>query len=212
MKAVVLVFSFFFFGTALEMNAQIGIGANYRFDKGWEWVNKVEPRTIDGKELDFGVDYHFKLPNNRIEFLPGISFGQTLKTENEGQLMTKLYGVSMPIRVYPLDFYGDCNCPTWSNNGDLIKKGFYVVLTPSFYAFESDFNNENISSSRFWGIAPGIGLDIGLSKHFTLNPQVSYEIGQRGYLYATPADGGDRDNMTYYRAVVGLRLQYHFKS
>ncbi len=113
--------------------------------------------------------YWSRLKNNRIEFFPEIYYGE-LRAKAPNDLPSgkvTRYGLSVPVSVYPLDFRGDCDCPTFSKQNDRFKKGFFLQVIPG-YLFEKW--SEVSRHQAILGL--GVGLDIGLSNLLTISPIV----------------------------------------
>ena len=86
-----------------------------------------------------------------------------------------------------MDFEGDCDCPTFSNQSTLIKKGFYFELSPGvgYYTTHYDSSLPTVSNPEgetstatvdafSYKIGVAVGLDIGLSNLLTINPYAMY--------------------------------------
>ena len=171
------------------------------------------------------LEYGFRLKEKRLEFHPGLGYRFTFFNHEEGGTSEQdKYGYFNSIDldfntlIYPFDFGGDCDCPTWSKEGNLIKKGFFLEVSPGlayqtlhreYYPVEGF---EHITPSTYSNLALkvsiGVGLDIGLSEQFTLTPLFSWtklsneEWEGLDYTYSTRV----LDDQTYLGA--GLRLTY----
>jgi len=183
-------------------SAQVGVSFGWTKYDAPAWNNRIAEHTIlvdnsslfrqDG--LQIGIDYWFRLKNKRIEFLPEFSFYQ-LEVELKRQV-SQFFRITNHLRanviqfhfntqIYPFDFSGDCNCPTFSNDGNFFKKGIFIRLAPglSYGQFIDEISDVNLPGvergSTFQNkIVPtlraGIGMDIGLIDWLTLTPFVQY--------------------------------------
>ena len=125
--------------------------------------------------IGFGLDYWFRLKQKRIEFLPTIyyiNYGGDHKIQN--------YGFQFRATIYPFDLAGDCNCPTFSKENELLKKGFFLRLSPGIGIIKADAD-PNISHEELGeidNVVPeisfGAGLDIGISNLITITPELRY--------------------------------------
>jgi hypothetical protein len=128
------------------------------------------------------IEYGFRLKEKRIEFHPGIGYLVAPGAENpEGRLNAFL--LDFDVAVYPFDFGGDCNCPTFSKDGEVFKKGFFLAVTPglALQQFKRTANLPGIpepttsTDDQLSGtLGVSAGLDLGLSDRLTLTPLVSY--------------------------------------
>lgn len=171
---------------------QIGIRTKYLsngIDNGQESIfqqfNEDIPFT---KAYAIGVDYWFRMKDKRIEFLPEIGFAYSKSSLGPEQARTEFSHsaifFNLNARIYPMDFAGDCDCPTFSNQSTLIKKGFYFELSPGVALNNSSNDVEwtdaegNIielgSNFTSYKIGLGAGLDIGVSNLLTINPYAMY--------------------------------------
>jgi len=171
--------------SANVISAQFGISARYQSNNVSKWNDQFSNEDwTDGKlfesSLAFGVNYWFRLKNKRIEFLPEVTYMNVDERDFRGtgapdignfpsELTT--FAFNSNIQIYPLDFDGDCNCPTFGKDGSLIKKGFYWIINPGVsYNVVSIDPFEGDHSSIIPRIGIGAGLDIGVQKYITISP------------------------------------------
>jgi hypothetical protein len=192
---------------------QIGLNGRYLFGKsdilGAEFISQ------DG--IQISLEYHLRLQEKRIEFRPGLGYRYTFAGNlRDGHF--RGYDFDIGTAIYPFDFEGDCDCPTFSKEGGLFKKGFFLELIPgaSYQTFErtriepSDPSRLPIRSKNFvWKIGGAAGLDIGLSDQFTLTPMLSATMLSSSDWEGLNSDGstGKLDDFVYLGA--GIRISYH---
>lgn len=161
-----------------SLSAQVGLTARYQASdpKNWILTDVISNSDSDllGNGFAVGVDYWFRFKNFRLELLPELNYShfETLNINN-AKLRANWLGFYFNANVYPFDFKGDCDCPTWSKQGDFFSKGFFVQLSPgiSYLMHSVQTQGEAQSSNTFaFSLGAGIGLDIGLSDFFTLSP------------------------------------------
>ncbi|MDA9332881.1 autotransporter domain-containing protein [Saprospiraceae bacterium] len=178
------------------MSGQIGIRTKYLKngidDNQTNFISKVG--SIDdalSTGYGLGIDFWIRLKTKRVEFLPelGINYSQTsFETEiTQYSLDYNYLYFNLNTRIYPMDFEGDCDCPTFSNQSTLIKKGFYFELSPGvgYYTSHYDSSLPTVSNPEgetntatvdafSYKIGVAVGLDIGLSNLLTINPYAMY--------------------------------------
>lgn len=175
-----------------SMFGQFGIKAGYHFNKAADWElipsagETTQPFIGDGSGL--GIDYWFRLKNKRIEFLPEINFAyfNTFETSSP-DILNQAVSFYFNTNIYFLDLANDCNCPTFSKQNDLVKKGLFVQLSPGFSTFFHQIKTEEVSASfnhSAFNIGGAIGLDIGISNLITISPIA-------GFRYFLPAKLND---------------------
>ncbi len=189
MKRYLLIFGIFLF--SLSANAQFSFATKYSINNYSAWEDELESINYPTSDfidngLEYELAYWFRLKQKRIEFLPGLSY-QKNSFESDGTIdwdKTSMY-LNLTSVVYPLDFEGDCNCPTWGKDGDLISKGFFIGLSPSIgsHTLTSSFTNLSNpdvpeeatfeSKQISFRIGALTGLDIGINKWITLTPQIN---------------------------------------
>lgn len=166
-------------------------GVNVKYLMGQSEILDEYHYSQDGISTSF--EYGFRLKNNRLEFHPGLGYSFTFFNNQEGNSGIEYdngYFSSIDLdfntSIYPFDFNGDCDCPTWNKDGNLIKKGFFLEVSPGL-AYQT-FHLENWPSEGFEGSIPlktsnlllklsvGAGLDIGLSEQYTLTPLFSWTM------------------------------------
>lgn len=135
-----------------------------------------------------GLEYWFTMKNYRVEFNPGIWYNhrdnQTVEVIGIPDLgnfdyKANYWSVQLSTSFYPLDFEGDCNCPTFSKQGNFIKKGFFFQVVPEVGLFNKTWNTVTIAgpvetkeNDAYFAIGGGAGIDIGISDLLTITPMI----------------------------------------
>lgn len=194
LQVVTILTAFLFIGQSVY--SQIGIRTKYlsnSIDSDQsiiiEEVGAIENALSNG--FGIGVDYWIRLKTKRVEFLPeiGFNYSQTSSSINNNAVSIDYNYVyfNLNTRIYPMDFEGDCDCPTFSNQSTLIKKGFYFELSPGVGYYTSHYDSalptvlnpegstRTATQDAFsYKLGLAVGLDIGLSNLITLNPYAMY--------------------------------------
>ncbi len=172
-------------------SAQFGVSARYTQNSVKNWNNVYQSFSNDETKLfesglEYGVNYWFRLKNYRVEFLPEISYASSKADNLNAGIVSShrltSYNFNFNVQIYALDFEGDCNCPTWSKDGDLIKKGFYWLLSPgiSKHSISTNVTTEDLliedTSITSMRLGAGLGLDIGIADFLTISPFALYSI------------------------------------
>ncbi len=166
------------------------ISAQFGFKAVNTWPQQRIAETVTNNKLfptllGVGVDYWFRLKNYRLEFLPALHAQYAheriqLDQSTSGQLTWLITEFVPGVQFYPLDFKNDCNCPTFSKQGEFFKKGFFITLAPGVaYSALTGKQTQVGSIHEFllFGRA-GAGIDIGISDLLTLSPSVNYQISE----------------------------------
>ena len=193
-QLTIIFFALVFIGQSVY--GQIGIRTKYLKngidDDQTNFISKVG--SIDdalSTGYGLGIDFWIRLKTKRVEFLPelGINYSQTsFETEiTQYSLDYNYLYFNLNTRIYPMDFEGDCDCPTFSNQSTLIKKGFYFELSPGVGYYTTHYDSSLLTVSNPEGetntatldafsykIGVAVGLDIGLSNLLTINPYAMY--------------------------------------
>ena len=174
----------------LPCSGQFGIRANYGLSSAPNWEvlaqnsSQFAPTDFFGGGYSLGLDYWLRLPQKRIEFYPELRYtayetqSQVIALSQDVSVNSTLLGFYANTHFYVMDFLGDCDCPTFSKQGGLFKKGFFLSLSPGVYYHKksSDLIAGNLESiSGYLGV--GLGLDIGVSDLITVTPTVQYALG-----------------------------------
>jgi hypothetical protein len=160
-------------------HAQIGISVGYAsFDK-TDIANQFDLMVIDdpGSQtsgLLMSADYWFRLKQKRLEFLPTLFY-----TNHFTQYKIKNYGFQFRTTIYPFDFAGDCNCPTFSKENELLKKGFFIRLSPGISHWNTKVGSDssaNIGDLDTWvaELSLATGLDFGITNLLTISPEIRF--------------------------------------
>lgn len=232
-----------FFGLFLSFHstAQLGISAGANIINAPEWEQVVQEKynssSLNGfsTSLYFGLDYWFRLKNKRIEFTPELAFSQFRMSntfQNNTSTNTEIdqlqyYSLFLNTNFYIFDFAGDCNCPTFSKDGDVFKKGLFIRLAPGFNFLNSSIEHSEkpaatsnrVSDGTFlFSVRAGVGIDIGVSDFFTITPLVmgTYSLpynwlgigDPKESFVGTPELMGTEDNAL--QIFAGIRLGFRF--
>ena len=179
--------------SCLSANAQFGVSARIQNNTNKTWTNNYQmvadtSQSIFSNSIEYGLNYWFRLKNYRVEFLPEITYAKSENKELYSSLLVNShtrtsYGFNVNVQIYPLDFFGDCDCPTFSKDGNFMSKGFYWLLSPglSMHTIKTEMDplssyipeDTKITSLRF-GV--GAGVDMGFTDLFTLSPFIMYSM------------------------------------
>jgi len=180
----VLMFFLFSFLALSQLEAQFGMAVKYDRNAYREWNTFASNGKAHGSDITIGLNYWKSLKDKRLDFLPELTY--TLKNtysttsgiipSDQYELGLQRIGFVFNTHVYPMDFGGDCNCPTFSKQNDFLKKGLFFILSPGVEYFISDlkFNGEEQEgrSAIAFKIGAGLGLDIGINNLITISPFV----------------------------------------
>lgn len=210
------VFSFLFFQ---NMEAQIGVSGGYRSFLNEGWNDELladfgdDFATMEG--WSFAVDYWFRLKKRRVEFTPELAFGKFEKSPNyirEHQFISFHFNTNL----YIFDLAEDCDCPTWSKDGGIMKKGFHIQISPGVSRMRNKFYGalENSNVTKYYPeIGIGAGLDIGISDFFTITPLAKFFFSPNAEWEGINLPDGIRQTTlsgTSRQFFAGLRLGFRF--
>ncbi|MEL6988069.1 MAG: hypothetical protein AAGK97_09570 [Bacteroidota bacterium] len=215
LTSITLIFWF------LGLKAQTGIQVLYTNPDMPEWENILPNQK---NNVTVAVDYWFRLKNIRIEFLPEISLGSynfnAINSVNSfNKVKTDHLGFHFNTNFYIFDLAGDCDCPTFSKEGNSLKKGFFIQLGPGISYFSHTLTDENVINveSNTFGISiqGGVGIDIGISDFLTITPlfKIRYAPQTEGKGYTAiiaPNDTGNFDKTSVTTYNFGIRLGLHW--
>jgi len=214
--------------------AQYGISVGYKHLGASNWENLVANYNLGANTnfspiqegTNFAFDYSFRLKKKRIEFHPEISYSRFIrdwKFEDESysvDMKSNFFNLSFHTNIYPLDFAGDCNCPTFSKDGSFFEKGFFIQISPTASLINNTFKDTERkidSSDLAFGIGIGTGIDFGLSDFITISPifRYSYLFGAEWddldqHLKIDSADFSDKNTTNISTIYLGLRLGFRF--
>ena len=176
-----LFFVFVLLLFSLNAQAQVGLMGGYRSLSSADWETALSSAypgdysKMDGRSL--GIDYWFRLKNRRIEFTPELTVG----TFEDSDVFTRQHdfiSFHFNTNVYIFDLAGDCDCPTWSKEGNFFQKGFFIQVSPGVSRMKNSFSSsdfgEVVETNQYFEIGVGAGLDIGLSDFITVTPLVKF--------------------------------------
>lgn len=187
---------------SIGLHAQIGVSFGFVNYDTPGWNERIESNasfvgnstSFDSNGFQYGIDYWFRLKQKRIEFMPEISFYQLnafVESETHpdfgysADMTASFFQLHFNTQIYPFDFAGDCDCPTFSKDGDVFKKGLFIRLAPglSYGSYKEEraeltFAGSTTNTVKEIGVTPtlraGVGLDIGVSDFITITPIIQY--------------------------------------
>lgn len=159
--------------------AQVGISGSFKSLQApdYEALKNASPYPATGYGV--AVDYWFRVKKRRIEFTPELSFTDVNASNSINRVDHQILAFHFNTNIYPFDLKSDCDCPTWSKDGNFVTKGLFLQVSPGVMAIETDLATEdaNLEATEFgWGIGLGAGLDIGLSDFLTVSPTVRFSF------------------------------------
>lgn len=206
---------------SLSANAQFGIRVSQNFNSASKWDNFLSNEA--GRNVDIFtssqsvmLDYWMRLPNHRVEFYPNISYHRAtdelssfLVASSVQRPKLEQLGAGLLVHIYALDFTGDCDCPTFSKQGGLVKKGFFFMGGIGVDYSSKNFGLTNSSDSNLdFKASLGIGLDIGITDFFTVSPflQVQRYFDVSGHNLSETFGRTGNISSSINQLQVGLRL------
>lgn len=227
---------------ALTLNGQFSVVYKYQPNQiEWqdEWKDHVSEDEIFGTSHFVGVSYWLRLKNYRVEFHPTAYYtsSKQMISVNEQLINSNSefpdirnaeqigFGAEVPVHFYFLDIEGDCNCPTFSKQGNILTKGLYAYLSPGVRRLSYSMlgengeaivlaNGDSESTQTFFTAAAGLGLDIGLGDLFTVTPFAGLEFAPNlkwdGYteVLELAADDTIVESRDLRSLIFGVRLSF----
>ncbi|GLR16303.1 hypothetical protein GCM10007940_09180 [Portibacter lacus] len=163
------------------MHGQIGLQFRYSSLNVEEWTDATKEADLFKNNFDFGIDYWLRLKEYRVEFNPELYTSRASTEGNSANYKSEVYGLSTNTNFYIFDFIGDCNCPTFSKDGNFFTKGFFISATPMVEyhtkkAESVDDGPELKVNNTYFAGAIGAGVDIGLTDLITITPYIRYKL------------------------------------
>ncbi len=159
---------------------QLGINFRYQNLDSEKWEGWTKEDQLFSRSYELGLDYWFRLKNYRVEFMPEIYHYRSKTSTVDREYGYSSFGFAGNTNFYILDFIGDCDCPTFSKDGNFFTKGFYLSASPLI-----EYQNKKIGmgsdaeesyTSFGYGAAIGAGVDIGITDLITISPFVRYKF------------------------------------
>ena len=171
---------------ALNLSAQFGLrlSAAHNNYKSWDEVTLASIGQKDANlfkiSYEVGLDYWLRLKEKRIEFYPEVSYrfssSDGLQTVGDGLPRSyKLSSVAagLNIHLYPFDLLNDCDCPTFSKQSGLFRKGFFIMIGAKEYYQRKSIPFEPNHTDFALAINGGVGFDIGINDLLTVSPFIN---------------------------------------
>lgn len=200
-----------------KTEAQVGINLAYQLNQTDGWLADEVSGSVLADGYKVGLDYWFRLKNQRIEFMPELSYAfyESAPAANTYDFRIEFFSLQFNTNIYLLDLLNDCNCPTFSKQNDFFQKGFFIRLAPGVTGIR--FNGKQATmepNSRLGQLQPmlalGAGLDIGISDLMTISP-----VFTANYIPNAKWNGSDlytiyQPTADFWQFTAGLRLGLRF--
>ena len=171
----------------LGLKAQFGITIKQNFNSFPVWEQRASAALNNNVDIfpfgqEYGFDYWLRLKNKRVEFLPQLAVSRfstdlTGSAFLDGYILTRAH-FNFNTNLYLLDFANDCDCPTFSKQGNFLTKGLFLQLSPGL-VYHRQLINYLVTDPEFdlktnlsYKLGFGLGLDIGITDLFTITPMV----------------------------------------
>lgn len=225
MRIYRFVFIFILFMLPFVGFSQIGI--KFSIDQAIydDWNSLTGEENLLKTQYGIGIEYWLRLKNVRVEFFPELFYAQSnherrLETFDDFDFKIKSGALLFKTHLYIMDFYGDCNCPTFSKDGNFLTKGFFLAVSPAIRfeqrtldALDDSFHGK---SAQIYGqIQFGAGVDLGLTETLTITPFFNYIITPSvqwediGIAFTDPILSEIDDGLSLHRAMqIGIKFNY----
>jgi len=116
------------------------------------------------------------MKDKRIEFYPEFSYSSSLGSPSGENFEVTFNTLSVMFNsdFYLFDLINDCDCPTFSKEGSVFTRGFFLEATlgMEFEALKLKSADEQLykGDSGAFRAGIGMGVDFGLSDMITLTP------------------------------------------
>ncbi len=188
-----------------NLSGQAGFYISYQQSDFKTWNEMVTDELEQGGAVlkhgfQAGVDYGFGLKTVRIDLYPGI-FYRYAGSEQSSSDVTNIInyfensisqlGLGLQANIYPLDLLSrqSMECPSFYRGAEKFTKGWFIAAKPSLiYSSKSGYLSNHLIeiiprtvSKIIIDFTIGTGLDIGITKKFSLTPYVMYgfSVGER---------------------------------
>lgn len=156
--------------------SQIGISTQYLIQ---DFPNLEMPHANNNAintQVGFGLSYWFRMKKVRWEITPTLYYHQGSGVDNDEGADFSQSTTSLHIQnnFYLADFKNDCMCPTFSKQGEWIRKGFFIYAAPGFGSNQFKLNEIKPEAQFYVYGEIGMGMDFGLTNVFTLTPSLGY--------------------------------------
>lgn len=201
---------------------QIGLRSAYQLNTFSNWNQYFQSQDLEASRvfetsLQYALDYQFKLKDTRIEFYPYVSYHTASSSLRltPSSIELRQFGMGLRSHFYIFDMIGDCECPTFTKQGSILKKGFFLSA-----GLGADLSSKKIGSAAFDDqnidikFSAGLGLDLGINELLTLTPFASFQYypSISWHELRVPFGGSSGNVETSLSQIqLGLRVGFHLK-
>ena len=207
--------------------SQFTLSARYESGSTNDWEQHLQSLSLDNQEFisnafSLHLGYWIKvLKDYRWDLIPEIGY-----STSEADLITFInnnykwnkFEFTLNNHIYLFDLESDCNCPTFSKDGNIVTKGLFLNLAPgiAMNSFKQTLGNEaesvSTNSTQFIGRV-GFGFDLGITELLTVSPLFNFVIRPNSDWPQLGIDGTyENESITsnINQTEFGLRLNLRF--
>lgn len=188
-------------------SAQVGLSSQYLIQD----IPNLEVPSFMGNQITsqfgIGLSYWFRLKKVRWEISPTLYYHQgSVKTDAEViELSQQVFSIHIQNNFYLMDFKNDCMCPTFSKQGEWIRKGFFIYAAPGLGTNQYKTNQKELDRHLFGYGEAGFGIDFGLNNVLTLTPSIGYR-----QLFGSDEVEEIQSKASYNQLVTNLKLTFRW--
>lgn len=188
-------------------SAQIGLSGQFLVQ---DIPNLEVPSFIDNpinNQFGVGLSYWFRLKKVRWEISPTIYYhrGSANTGDESSEFSQQMLSLHIQNNFYLMDFKNDCMCPTFSKQGEWIRKGFFIYAAPGLGTNQYKTNQKELDRQMFGYGEAGFGIDFGLNNVLTLTPTVGYR-----QLFGSNDFEEIQSKASYNQLVTNLKLTFRW--
>lgn len=176
----------------LSCFGQFTLSAKYESNGAEAWDDAVIAQLgNDAQVLSNGLSVHIgywlkPLEEYRWNIIPEIGYATGTTEASSDPIVNEYtwnrFDLTINNHIYLMDMESDCNCPTFSKDGNFFTKGFFFNIAPGLSMngidHRYDDNGEGNTLAGDKKIVPkigiGVGMDIGIHDLITITPIFNY--------------------------------------
>jgi hypothetical protein len=140
--------------------------------------NNYEGYKLFRNNLTGGIGYQHIFYGTGVSVIPGFTFTMSTTDIPLGLYELTRVGIEAPIKIFPFNLEGDCDCPNFSMRNKFFEDNFFIMINNGInynikkYSDEAkmEFSNINFKAGL------GGGFAMPLAKGLILSPSVSYNL------------------------------------
>lgn len=164
---------------------------------------------------NFGLGYQYIFEGTGMSLVPGLLYTYSETSVGLAKLKLSRFSVELPLKIFPFNMEGDCNCPDFSIRNKFFEKHFFLLINSGVnYSFKNNSHIEGfVIKDISYTAGIGTGISIPMAKNLLFSPAINYkwffdDKWEKKYLFTISEE---EFNTSFNELEIEIRMIYKLK-